>query len=462
LGLDTAVDYNKNPKAIGYDGMWVTNPISPTVPTPQGISNQRDVSLGKYGIGGDGVWTGNPQSQIDGFRAFYHMSLQFPTFPGEATSVAIANTNLAMQMPYTPLTNVYQYITWQANDPLVHYLAGDLTDTKPFSPPISPLINPNVPNDRYQPWNWAGGQMTSMGAAIDQSSVNLAFKDPRVYSSDYWDFPTNKFPTVGWLGRVHRGTPWQTVYLKTSDILAEQDPTLMKAANYGINTWVNWTGDSQLTTRNQYFDAANTAPTQDRILFDLFTTAPNDNATRGQLPVNQQNFAAWSALFSGMVVPTSLAGASTVISPAGTNGVNSAVYKLFDSISAARSGFKNPNGAFTHIGDVLSASALTEKSPFLAGLNPTNGISDELYEWLPQQMMSLLKISTEPRYVIYSHGQTLEPAGANAILSGGNFAGMVTNYQVVAETISRAVVDIVGAPTNTHIRVESFNLLPPK
>jgi hypothetical protein len=42
--------------------------------------------------------------------------------------------------------------------------------------------------------------------------VNLSFKDPLVRGSDDWDFPTNKFPGIGWLGRVHRGTPWQTVY----------------------------------------------------------------------------------------------------------------------------------------------------------------------------------------------------------------------------------------------------------
>jgi len=64
--------------------------------------------------------------------------------------------------------------------------------------------------------------------------------------------------------------------------------------------------------------------------------------------------------------------------------------------------------------------------------------------------------------VIYSYGQTLAPAGANAIETGGNFSGMITNYTVVAESVTRAVVRIVGAPTNTHAVVESYNLLPPK
>ena len=53
--------------------------------------------------------------------------------------------------------------------------------------------------------------------------IMLAIKDPLVYCSDDWNFPTNKFPTVGWLGRVHRGTPWQTVYLKASNVLASNN-----------------------------------------------------------------------------------------------------------------------------------------------------------------------------------------------------------------------------------------------
>jgi hypothetical protein len=38
---------------------------------------------------------------------------------------------------------------------------------------------------------------------------------------------------------------------------------------------------------------------------------------------------------------------------------------------------------------------------------------------------------------------------------------MVTNYQIVAESATRVVVHIEGAPANTHAVVESFNILPP-
>ena len=102
--------------------------------------------------------------------------------------------------------------------------------------------------------------------------------------SDDWDFPTNKFPTVGWLGRVHRGTPWQTVYLKASDILGYQN-YFNVYGNNGLSLWVNWTGDVNP------FDVTNVAPKVDRLLFDIFTSSFNDNATRGQFSVDQPHLA---------------------------------------------------------------------------------------------------------------------------------------------------------------------------
>ena len=118
--------------------------------------------------------------------------------------------------------------------------------------------------------------------------------------SDDWNFPTNKFPTVGWLGRVHRGTPWQTVYLKSSDVISD----IAGNAYVGTNLWVNWTSDE-----NPY-DAVNSAPKKDWVLFDLFSSTIDDDATRGQLSVNVgannpdplASLAAWLALFSGVMV----------------------------------------------------------------------------------------------------------------------------------------------------------------
>jgi hypothetical protein len=104
-----------------------------------------------------------------------------------------------------------------------------------------------------------------------------------------------------------------------------------------------------------------------------------------------------------------------------------------------------------------------------------------MYEWLPQQTMSLLRVSGSPRYVIYCYGQALKPAPNSIVTSGGRFFGMVTNYQIVSEIATRAVVRFgstvtnvmvpdpnnnynwVGQPvvTNNNAVIESFNVLPP-
>jgi len=92
------------------------------------------------------------------------------------------------------------------------------------------------------------------------------------------------------------------------------------------------------------------------------------------------------------------------------------------------------------------------------------GISDEVYEWLPQQMMSLLRCPTGPHYVIYCYGQTLKPAQGGLVTSSSNFK-LVTNYQVVAESAVRAVIrvdkHVTATGTNYSTVVESYNPLPP-
>jgi hypothetical protein len=321
-----------------------------------------------------------------------------------------------------------------------------------------------------------------------------------VCRSDDWDFPANKFPTVGWLGRVHRGTPWQTVYLKASDILTENNAS---GSNIGTNTWVNWTGNLNL------YDATNAAPVQDRLLFDLFTTALNDNTTRGTLSVNQNHLAAWSALFSGVVALSNNAADGSIISvksqyqnpppsnswmiiqPAGPAWTNSPLGQLVNGINQTRANTNLfPLQTFAHVGDILATPQFTEQSPFLRiitngvvdGLQQANGISDEMYEWLPQQTMSLLRVSGSPRYVIYCYGQALKPAPNGIYTGGGQYFGMVTNYQVVSEIATRAVVRFgstltnvittntflgingwvsVPVPTNNNAVIESFNILPP-
>jgi hypothetical protein len=368
-------------------------------------------------------------------------------------------------------------------------MTGDLTYVNPGTMGLhrnddltnSSALNPsqNAKSQRYQPWG-LNKQLAGL-SGVDTNAYNLTYKDPQIWSSDYWDFPTYQYPTVGWIGRVHRGTPWQTIYLKDVDLL--------KVYPWGTNTWANWTGDTQQDYyTGQYVESSRSAPVEDRLLFDLFTTRFNDNSARGRLPVNEGaglsdgGLAAWSALFSGMVVLSNSAAAvsattpltnnNLIINPVGSTGTNSPLWQIVNGASGINATRTNtglfPFQSFVHVGDILATPALTVNSPFINLGNSQYpwlqqmkyGINDELYEWLPQQMMGLVRDS-EPRYVLYCVGQTLKPATGGEVV-GGSFSQLITNYQVVAESDVRVVLRVVNANTaQPHVVVESYNVLPP-
>ena len=162
-----------------------------------------------------------------------------------------------------------------------------------------------------------------------------------------------------------------------------------------------------------------------------------------------------------------------IINPAGV-GTNSPLWKIVNGpygINAMRTNTALfPNLAFTHVGHILQVPALTEHSPFLNNSNviaQEYDVSDEMYERIPQQVLGLLRVGS-PRYVIYCYGQALRPAQDGTALDSGNF-GLVTNYQVVAESAARAVISVHPqvvyrppnqAVTNYTTTVESYTVLP--
>ena len=492
------------PDAFNRRYQWSTNQPTGTAPN-WGILNQIVVSMDPAlanAISGNSWVSPSPKAQAAGFTTPEAESAYFKGFFTQTFQyggVNYVNSDDTVQVPYTPSRTIYNTYLLQVNDPLVHYLASDL-GSQPGNSAIwhngtwkngywyqsddlikqpLPQIPPTPVKGRYQPW----GQNVQMATIqnADTNAYSLSYKDPIVWGSDNWDFPTNNFPSIGWIGRVHRGTPWQTVFLKSTNILVE---TLnlgnQGLINIGLNTWAQWTGDIQTVfNQNQnYYDAFNSAPVWDRLLFDVFTTRFNDNAVRGTLSVNQDHLAAWSALFSGMTVlsnntvsphPAVLARPTTTyfpISPAGLGGNNSALGRIVNDINATRSNTNMfPYSGFTHAGSILATPALTDASPFLnrTGFQTVYGISDEMYEWLPQQMMGLVRFG-DPRYVIYCYGQALRPAPNAMVTIAGAYFGMVTNYQVVAETTSRAVIHLdkhaTPSGTNYSTVLDSYNVLP--
>ena len=357
-----------SPSGDQGDDLWDTTRNNQGV--PYGYANQVVVSLGLYTPGASGTWDQtNPtllQNEIDGFRAFYHLALLYPNSPGESQAVALAQATNALQAPYTPTATAFQHVTWQANDPLVHYIASDLQGApgnsldKNFNWPA----NLGLLNARYMPW---GGNPNVRSS--DQNPYNFAIKDPLVWSSDGWNFPNGQTLNPDWLGQVHRGTPWQTIFLKATNILA--------TAN-GLAVWENWTGDLDAT------DAAAMAPVQDWHLASLLASLLNTNDLRSVPSVNNPDPNAWLVLLNGLTAWTNTLPDQFDAVVISSNSPQASV--IANAIQSAR--MNQPGQFFREVGDILATPQLTEQSPFL---NLSSDINDEAYEIIPSQLLSLLR-----------------------------------------------------------------------
>jgi hypothetical protein len=73
----------------------------------------------------------------------------------------------------------------------------------------------------YRPWSVVDTRSSlanNFTRPWADSYDHTSLKDPGVLGPDGWQFPhkdTGGLETLGWLGMVHRGTPWQSVYLKS-------------------------------------------------------------------------------------------------------------------------------------------------------------------------------------------------------------------------------------------------------
>jgi hypothetical protein len=440
-------------------GIWRTNRPSATGPT-DGIRRQIDISLGNipttaaewraFALAATGR-ENDKQAAIDSFRQF----LGFAPLYGVPFQT---NNSRAMQAPFNPAAKLAALSTWQANDPLVHYHPEDLrmgiTTNYQYLRPSLPASN--VPpatlsylNTRYSPWNGHPDKATY--PETGDSSV----KDPGINESGDWQFPSNTLATVGLLGRVHRGTPWQSIYFKSE--VAQRE------------AWGQQSPDSVfIPTNGQTISRSH--PTNDWRLLDIFTTTLDERTSRGLVSINQTNMETWSALLSGVLVLSNnlkqpIVGdqrtyEEILIQPFGqgdpaTNGF----FQVWTNIYRYQLAKQARRESLTSLGELLQAvPELTTRSPFLnllPGDQRKFGLDDFAYEQIPQQIISLLRVG-QPRFVIYAYGQALKPQRIDSS------TGLVENYQVTAEFATRTVVRIEGDPrTRVRAVVESFNILPP-
>lgn len=394
------------PTSLNDGYVWATN--IDNMGGIQGIDEQWFISIGLAPIPyGNGVPVAQP----------YMVAF----FAGD-TSV---NSDLNIQAPYTPVRTLYCPYALQVNDPLVHYTVSDLggstgnlgawqsyanlannvwlqSDTLP---PTLPVPNTSTLSLRFQPWSRHGF------ALLDTNAYDLALRDPVVELSDDWNFPTNQSWNLSWLGQVHRGTPWQTVYLKSANLLTE---TNNDGVNIGTNTWMAWTGDGNAS------DAAAMAPVTDWQIVDLLVNLLGTNNPATQFSVNNPDTGAWAVSLNGLtvasntlaetfaklgVVPPTFANQSVSSNDAG-------VASIVSAIASARAAL--PGGIFTNIGQLLAVPQLSQQSPYLNWNDPYQplyGINDQAYEAIPSQLLPQLRTDSVGTLMVTNGKRVLQFSG---------------------------------------------------
>lgn len=503
--------------------IWNTNFFVGNI--SQGIALQLDASLGFDAIGSpilidQRYWREPPGVQPVGFHReyerdglFYFLYRQRRRLDTDFSADFLRTFGgPEIQVAYNPSPDIYFTDRRQANDPLVHFTMDDLApgqflhvapegyteivDPGRFRMPSNSMgggfaigeqmMTNHLGNQpkvvrAYAPWgvNATMGSAAPPARGLNSMAFDVAYKDPLVTRPDDWNFPTNKVPGIGWLGRIHRGTPWQTVYLKART--PEEGTGDISDRYRSVKSWTAWAGHRA------------TRPEKDWRILDHFTTAPNDNAARGLLSVNQTNIAAWSAVLSGVPLlgNTNLATVDS-LQAAYLRPSSAEIRRVVQSINNTRTLF--PQGRFHRLGDVLASPALTvgvttnvvssgpegvqwvadnmnTVSPLLSAIDQSQNdvrVPDEVVEQIPQQILGLLQMdggqTGDSRVVVYSYGQSLRPAPNSIVTRPGPFFGLCTNYVVTGEYATRTVLRFDGPPIPGELRaiVEDHRVLDPE
>jgi hypothetical protein len=408
--------FGQSPTSLGFTGTWATNLIGSQISGRLGIVQQILVSMGNASVFGSsqlsdwatayGTFPPNRAYEIAKFGAFF---LPFGatgifTDPVTGEQVAASNTNLIAYAPFNPLVAFTIPMSWQANDSLVHYIGRDMLELKSSGIPYrikltdnnntNAMANIGFKNLRYQPWAKDSGAL-----ANDPDAFNPAIKDPLVRGSDDWQFPTNTLLTFGWIGRIHRGTPWQTIYLKSSNLgitnLVSSPTAWALNANFktAANKWAKWTGNRSLQ------EGFYSRPVSDWLATTLLQELINTNPPQQLLSINNPNTNAWLDVLDGLSVMTNILSHGQLLAntPAQFDSLTIASNSIqagsvVASIFVTRA--NQNSGVFRSLGELLAASALSLASPWLNQTTDAQlqrGLTDEAYECLPAQLLSLVR-----------------------------------------------------------------------
>jgi hypothetical protein len=422
-GMNGSLDVNQaiaDPNgAVGNNqlgGLWSTNIYGNA---PFGVIEQYLVSMGATPFPvadsdeGNGTqqtgWTTAPvpglgqnsvADQASYFRAFFSGQDEDPVS-------GITNIELSILAPFTPMRVVVQRYVYQVNDPLVHYTMQDLLDFPDSTngryslklPPAGPAyVYPGNISDRYMPWGQSGNlaKVPLNNITPDDNAYNYSYKDPLVTAPDSWNFPTNETLNASWLGQVHRGTPWQTIYLKSPDILLWSEQSGNQTIYNGVPTWQIWTGDLNIP------DAISMAPVQDWQIAALLASMFNTNNESSLFSANDPSPNDWENVLNGMTALTNdlndyffgfdpMAEFATLT--ISSNSTQAA--EIANAIESSRTSL--PGQLFTTPGTIFAVPQLSVQSPFLNWNDSAQeqaGISDLAYETIPDQLLPLLRVDS--------------------------------------------------------------------
>jgi hypothetical protein len=363
--------------------LWRTNRFNPSGPT-MGIRTQVDIARGnlpislvewrEFGLVG-AITENDKRAAIDGFRYFCGLAPIYGV-------PFVTNDTLAMNTPFNPAAKMSTINTWAMNDPLVrypirtpglwtnHFYLKPLQTASNIAPATFGYLNNN-----YAPWN---GNPHS--ASYPEFS-NRAIQDAGVYSADQWNFPTNETPAAHWLGRVHRGTPWQTIYLQ-----ADIAPT---------SQWMKQSSDAMFVPGLGI--VSRTHPTNDWRLATLLASWMNTNDVRALHSVNSTNLGAWAAKLDGVFVLSNNLFFPIFMDPMQFESI--VLSSNSPQASVVAEGIQRTRRAqrgqyFADVGAFLAVPELSSAAPWLNLSSQDQlmfGLNDEAYEALPAQFLSLVR-----------------------------------------------------------------------
>jgi hypothetical protein len=449
----------QSPVDAHLGSMWCTN-LSPNAGStwqPQGVLNQIAICLGlgypsSVALANWSTQYGDVSPEINFFR------LQFGLSPLPGTTIVATYLTNVFYAPFVPTRDSYLSTRWQACDPLVHYTIPDLTDL--FLPNTSRVTvdsppSPNVladftlfngfieggPTTRYRPWNStdAGARATVKAPDTYQTATNIALKDPvalavgyhpdGVGRSDDWNFPTNQTSGYGWIGQVHRGTPWQTIYLKSSSISA--------------TTWQSWVGTTNPVIAQQM------QPTNDWQLASLLVPLLNTNAPLNLASPNQPGTAGWLALLNGLTVLTNSSSTELDTIVMSSNSSQAAVIAM--ALDTRRR--SEPGGYFRGIGDILAEPTLSIGTPWLnlQSAYAVDSLTDEAVEMIPSQLLTLLRPDSIGSSVSATNPIQVQFSGVDAWQYGVATSSDLGNWAVAATNLypTNGFFNFTGTPLSS-------------